>query len=58
MKLSNEVKISGFFFAAASAGVLILGVVTYDSTRNLMVTDKSASHTLEVRDSLNQLLSA
>jgi two-component system, cell cycle sensor histidine kinase and response regulator CckA len=58
MKLSTEVKIYGFFFAAASAGVLILGVVTYDSTRNLMVTDKSVSHTLEVRDSLNELLSA
>ena len=54
MKLSTEAKIYGFFFAAF-AGVVILGAVTYDSTRNMMVTDKSVSHTLEVRDSLNEL---
>jgi two-component system cell cycle sensor histidine kinase/response regulator CckA len=58
MKLSTEVKIYGVFFAAAFAGVLIVGTVTYDSTRNLMVTDKSVSHTLEVRDSLDELQSA
>src|SRR5260370_39563596 len=58
MKLNTEVKIYGFFLAAAFAGVLILSTVTYDSTRNLMVTDKSVSHTLEVRDSREELLSA
>src|SRR5260370_36352836 len=58
MKLSTEIKIYGFFFAAASAGILILGTVTYDSTQNLMVTDNSVSHTLQVRDSLEELLSA
>src|SRR5260370_2786566 len=58
MKISTEIKIYGFFFAAASAGILILGTVTYDSTQNLMVTDNSVSHTLQVRDSLEELLSA
>jgi two-component system cell cycle sensor histidine kinase/response regulator CckA len=57
MKLSTEAKIYCFFFAAL-AGVVILGLVTYDSTRNLMATEKSVAHTLEVRDSLDELLSA
>jgi two-component system, cell cycle sensor histidine kinase and response regulator CckA len=57
MKLSTEAKIYGFFFVAF-AGVVILGLVTFDSTRNLMATDKSVAHTLEVRDSLDELLSA
>jgi two-component system, cell cycle sensor histidine kinase and response regulator CckA len=57
MKLSTEAKIYGFFFATF-AGVVILGLVTFDSTRNLMATDKSVAHTLEVRDSLDELLSA
>ena len=57
MKLSTEAKIYGFFFAAF-AGVVILGLVTYDSTRKLMATDKSVAHVLEVWDSLDELLGA
>ena len=57
VKQSPEVKIYGFFFAAFAA-VVILGIVTYQTTRNLMATDKSVTHTLEVRDSLDELLGA
>jgi two-component system, cell cycle sensor histidine kinase and response regulator CckA len=57
MKLSTEAKIYGFFFAAF-AGVVILGLVTYNSTRNLMATQQSVAHALQVRDSLDELLSA
>ena len=57
MKLSTEAKIYGFFFAAF-AGVVILGLVTYKSTRDLMATDQSVAHALQVRDSLAELLSA
>jgi hypothetical protein len=52
--LGIEAKIYGFFFAAF-AGVVILGLVTYNSTRNLMATDRSVAHALEVRDSLDEL---
>src|SRR5215469_13937102 len=57
MKLSTEAKIYGFFFAGF-AGVVILGLVTYKSTRNLMATEQSVTHALQVRDSLAELLSA
>ena len=55
--LGTEAKIYGFFFAAF-AGVVILGLVTYNSTRNLMATARSVAHVLEVRDSLDELLGA
>jgi PAS domain S-box-containing protein len=57
MKLSTETKIYAFF-CAAFAGVVILGFVTYQSTRELIVNDSLVAHTLQVRQSLADLLSA
>ena len=57
MKLSTEAKVYGFFFAAF-AGVVALGFVSYHSTRKLMATERSVAHTLQVRDSLGDLMSA
>jgi PAS domain S-box-containing protein len=57
MKLSIETKVYAFF-CAAFAGVVILGFVTYQSTRDLIVNDSWVSHTHQVRQSLADLLSA
>src|SRR5260370_34166249 len=57
MKLSIETKVYAFF-CAAFAGVVILGFVTYQSTRELIVNDSWVSHTHQVRQSLADLLSA
>ncbi len=42
MKLSTETKVYAFFFAAF-AGVVILGFLTYRSTRELIVNDRWVS---------------
>jgi PAS domain S-box-containing protein len=56
MKFSIESKVYAFF-CAAFAGVVILGVVTYQSTRELIVNESWVSHTHLVRQSLADLLS-
>src|SRR5271165_7248624 len=55
MKLSIETKVYAFF-CAAFAGVVILGFVTYQSTREVIVNDSWVSHTHQVRQSLADLL--
>ncbi|MBV9297472.1 MAG: CHASE3 domain-containing protein, partial [Verrucomicrobia bacterium] len=57
MKLSTETKVYAFFFAAF-AGVVILGFVTYRSTRELIVNDRLVVHTDQVRQSIADLLGA
>jgi CHASE3 domain sensor protein len=57
MKLSIETKVYAFF-CAAFLGVVILGFVTYQSTRDLIVNHSWVSHTHQVRQSLADLLSA
>ncbi|HEY1477538.1 MAG TPA: CHASE3 domain-containing protein [Chthoniobacterales bacterium] len=57
MKPSIETKVYAFF-CAAFAGVVILGFVTYQSTRDLIVNHSWVSHTHQVRQSLADLLSA
>ncbi len=57
MKLSTETKVYAFFFAAF-AGVVILGFVTYHSTRELIVNDHWVAHTDQVRQSIADLLGA
>jgi PAS domain S-box-containing protein len=57
MKLGIETKVYAFF-CAAFAGVVILGFVTYQSTRELIVNDSWVSHTHQLRQSLADLLSA
>ena len=57
MKLSIETKFYAFF-CAAFAGVVILGFVTYQSTRELIANDSWVSHAHQVRQSLADLLSA
>ncbi|MBV8142293.1 MAG: PAS domain S-box protein, partial [Verrucomicrobia bacterium] len=54
MKLSTETKVYTFFFAAF-AGVVILGYVTYRSTRELIVNDRWVAHTDQVRQSIADL---
>ncbi len=57
MKLSTETKVYAFFFAAF-AGVVILGFLTYRSTRELIVNDRWVAHTDQVRQSIADLLGA
>ena len=57
MKLSIETKVYAFF-CAAFAGVVILGFVTYQSTRELIDNDSWVSHTHQVRQSMADLLGA
>ncbi len=57
MKFSTETKVYAFFFAAF-AGVVILGFVTYRSTRELIVNDRWVAHTHQVRQSIADLLDA
>jgi PAS domain S-box-containing protein len=57
MKLSTETKVYAFF-CAAFAGVVILGFVTYRSTRDLIVNDSWVAHTHQVRQSIADLLGA
>ncbi len=54
MKFSTETKVYAFFFAAF-AGVVILGFVTYRSTRELIVNDRWVAHTHQVRQSIADL---
>ncbi len=46
MKLSTEAKVYGFFLAAF-ARVVVLGLVSYNSTRNLMATERHRQGNLE-----------
>src|SRR6202042_3016452 len=57
MKLSTLIKVYAFFFAAF-AGVVILGFLTYRSTRELIVNDRWVAHTDQVRQSIADLLGA
>jgi PAS domain S-box-containing protein len=57
MKLSTETKVYAFFFAAF-AGVVVLGFVTYRSTRELIVNERWVAHTHQVRQSIADLLGA
>ena len=47
MKLSTETKVYAFFIAAF-AGVVILGLMTYRSTWELIVNDRWVVHTNQV----------
>ena len=57
MKLSTETKVYAFF-VTAFAGVVILGFMTYRSTRELIVNDRWVAHTHQVRQSIADLESA
>jgi PAS domain S-box-containing protein len=57
MKLSTETKVYAFFIAAF-AGVVILGLMTYRSTWELIVNDRWVVHTNQVRQSIADLLGA
>src|ERR1700730_5214358 len=57
MKLSTEIKVYAFFFAAF-AGVVILGFLTYRSTQELIVNNRWVAHTHQVRQSIADLLGA
>src|SRR5205823_4563618 len=57
MKLSTETKVYAFFLAAF-AGVAILGLVSYRSTRDLIENDRWVAQTNQVRQSIADLLSA
>ena len=57
MKFSLETKVYAFF-CAAFAGVVILGFVTYQSTRELIANETWVSHTHQVRQSMADLLGA
>src|SRR6476661_4252331 len=57
MKFRTETKVYAFFFAAF-AGVVILGFLTYRSTRELIINDRWVAHTHQVRQSIADLLSA
>src|ERR1700730_7604933 len=54
MKLSTETKVYAFF-VTAFAGVVILGFLTYRSTRELIVNDRWVAHTHQVRQSIADL---
>jgi PAS domain S-box-containing protein len=54
MKLSTETKVYAFF-VTAFAGVVILGFMTYRSTRELIVNDRWVAHTHQVRQSIADL---
>ncbi len=57
MKVSTETKVYAFFIAAF-AGVVILGFVTYRSTRELIVNDRLVAHSHQVRQSIADLRGA
>jgi PAS domain S-box-containing protein len=57
VKLSTETKVYAFFLAAF-AGVAILGLVSYRSTRNLIENDHWVAQTNQVRQSVADLLNA
>jgi len=54
MKLSTETKVYAFF-VTAFAGVVILGFLTYRSTRELIVNEHWVAHTHQVRQSIADL---
>ena len=57
MKVSTETKVYAFFIAAF-AGVVVLGFVTYRSTRDLIVNDRLVAHSHQVRQSIADLRGA
>jgi CHASE3 domain sensor protein len=57
MRVSTETKVYAFFIAAF-AGVVVLGFLTYRSTRDLILNERLVAHSHQVRQSIADLRGA